>query len=521
MQINVNDKSGKGITEIRMDHAGDTILLPAGSYHSAAIVNRDELFKETNDFIKTLPVEDQAALFQIYSRIREYMSADELRSSFFIRSEIESAVKELYTIVTYDRLRSFVERARLQVPSDVSDRFEEFSDRGRNYRNRTYIRSDYVDLQALALSLRFMVPIWGVYVQSVAGINGNAYKEREAVKLIELAGLDRWPPYVRMLEYIEASVEKETTMTMVMAGLSSEEVPHLLMAMALVRKISIGPLNTSSERDSLARSLFNYVTFTHLRMDGRFQSVTGIVQPKRHHALDKNDDDNSSIWDSLSQTTEITEGDRQVIEYFAKNVENVVKRTGCDVPMSRVQQCIAICSRNEMRPIEKFQKAIIYWVIRSISPEAREILLKTTGFRLMGITQAVLAHWGFHELALLVSAEEFKSDDGDVFMPAEPRNKITKQQLEILDAHYPYYRQETKRQDPNKRSNIAVIAIDEIVDEMSGRPWKPHAPRDLIDQIPLLSQTGHFYISGDIKRQLADMIIHVNNTISGSNHANR
>ncbi|MNZ80712.1 hypothetical protein D3C78_993550 [compost metagenome] len=100
----------------------------------------------------------------------------------------------------------------------------------------------------------------------------------------------------------------------------------------------------------------------------------------------------------------------------------------------------------------------------------------------------------------------------------ETRNKITRQQAEILDKQYPYYRQESKRQEPGKRGNVAVIAIDQTVDWMSGRAWKPHAPRDIIEKIPLLTQTGYLYISGDIRRQLADMIIRVNNNL-GNQHA--
>lgn len=137
----------------------------------------------------------------------------------------------------------------------------------------------------------------------------------------------------------------------------------------------------------------------------------------------------------------------------------------------------------------------------------------------MGVAQAILDHWGFHELALLVSAEEYISDDGETYIPTETRNKITKIQAEILDKQYPHWRQETKRQEPGKRGNVAVTAIDMVVDWMSGRAWKPHAPRDIINRVPMLTQTGYMYISGDIRRQLADMIIHVNNTIGSRTHA--
>jgi len=519
MRIHVQELSPKGINTLRLEHKDQEMVLSAGSYHSAAILNREILFKETNEFIATLPEEKQDHLWALYSKVNEYLSSEEIRSSFLVRERIESVVKALYALVTYDELRSYVDKAQLTIPSDVSDKFVEFNERGRNYRSRTYIKSDYLDMVAMALGLRFMVPIWGMYIQNVSSINGNGYKESEAVKLIELAGLDKWPPFIRMVEYIEASVDKEISMTMVMAGLSSEEVPRHLMAMALVRKISIGPLSTSVERDSLARILFNYVTGTHLRMDGRFQSVTGIVQPKRHRAMDKNDEDNSSVVDDYSQTQEITEGDRQMIEVFTEKPEIIVNRIAPELDLGRVQQCISVCSRAEARPVEPFQKALVFWVIRTISPEARDLLLKLTHFRLMGVAQAILDHWGYHELAILVSAEEFFHEDGEAFMPSETRNKITKQQAEILDRQYPHYRQETKRQDPGKRSNVAVIAIDQVVDMMNGRAWKPHAPRDIIEKIPLLAQTGHMYISGDIKRQLADMIIRVNNITGSHNHA--
>lgn len=521
MRIEMCRHPSKDYDVIRISHGDASLMLSVGSYHSAAIADKEKLFKETNEFIaRVLSSEQQDELWDIYTKVGEYLGTEEYIGSYFVREEIEKQVRRIYSIVTYDVVRGYVDRAGFLIPSDVSERFEEYNSRGRsNYRNRTYIRSDYMDLQALALALRFMVPIWGVYIQNVSDTYGNGYKESEAVKLIELAGLDQWPPYQRMLEYVEASIGKESsviTMTVAMAGLSSEEIPRHLMSMALVRKIAVGVLSTNKESESMARSLFNYVNGTFQRMDGRFQSITGIVMPKKSRVIDKNDEDNSSVWDDYSQTTDITEGARQLIEVYSERVETIIKRSGVDVELSRVQQCIAMCSRNESRPIHGFQKALIFWVIRSISPEARDLLTKQTMLRLMGIAQAILDHLGYYELALLVSAEEYISEEGMAFMPTETRNKITKQQAEILDQQYPYYRQETKRQDPGKRSNVAVIAIDKIVDEMSGRAWKPHAPRDIMDRIQMLAQTGHMYISGDIRRQLADMIIRINNIIKGA-----
>lgn len=512
MRFDVAEISRKGISKIRISYEDQSIDVEVPSYASAAIIRREEMFDELNTFLSTFSKADRKTLWELFLKSTELLS-EEFRSSYMVRDGLEEVVKGIYEIVTYQRLKSWVDHAGLVIPPDVSDKFEEFTPEGnRNYRSRTYIREDYIDMVALALGLRLMIPIWGTYVNTVAVHGGNGFKESEVVKLIEQAGLQFWPPYRRMLEYIDASIDKEVSMTMVMATLSSAETPRHLMAMALVRKISIGPISSAVAQESLARILFNYVTGTHQRMDDRFKPMIGTVHAKRSR-LDRNDEDNSSVLDGYQQATEITEGDRQLIEVYSENIANIVKRIAPDLSIRRVRQCIREVSRVDGRDIEPFQKAIVFWVIRVISPEARELLMKLTMFRLMGITQAILDHWGYHELAILVAAEEFIDDSGEVYMSSDVRSKLSKQQIEILDKQYPYYRQTTRRAEPGKRNNEAIIAIDMVTEWMSGRAWMPHAPEDIIAKIPLLAETGNMYVPGDIKRQLADVIIKINQEI--------
>lgn len=515
MQIHVDQQSNIGILSVLLQHGRDSMIMSAGSYHSAAILNRDSLFKETNAYLASLSDAEQSSIWQAYIRANELLSDDQMRTSYSIRSELEKVVNSIYEIVTYASVKRFVTREGMVIPRDVPDRFEEYGDKGRNYRNRTYIREDYIDLMVLALALRFMIPIWGVYIQDVSSINGNGYKESEAVKLIEQAGLNQWPPFERMLEYTAASVDKTINLSSIMAGLSTEEIPRHLMAMALVRKISTGPLNTINERESLARILFNYVTGTQDRMDGRFRTQTGQVVPKKSHITSKNEDDNSSVWDDYGQTQEITEGDRQLIEVFTQNVPEIIRRADPTLELSRAQQCISVCSKDVDREIHPFQKALIFWTIRSISPEARDLLSRASLLTLTGVAQALLDHWGFYELALLIGAELYENPDDGMYFVSDPRRKLSNQQIETLNRQYPFYRQETKRVEPGKRTNVAIVAIDMVVQMTAGTLWKPHAPRDIIARYPHIAQVGYMAPPGDMRRQLADMIIHVNNLLIG------
>jgi hypothetical protein len=510
MRIEVEAVINRGISIIRIEHDGETpLIISAGNYSSAAILPRDTLFDELNAYIATWSDERQDKLWDIYVEIVHNLQDSNINSET-LTSNLSHLVAEIYKLATYENLKTFVYRADLQLPDDLSDTYQEYGPRGRNYRERTYIKNEYKELVALALGLRFMIPIWGMYIVLILPRNGNYYKESEAVDLLEEAGVKTWPPYTRMEEYVAASVDGDASLSTLMGGLSSEEIPDHLLALALVRKIAVGPLSVTSEKDSLARILFNYVTGTHGRLDSRFTGASGPIVAKRMR-MSENEEDNSSVWDMMTQTQEITDGDRSTIEVYTENLEVLIERTCPELQLSRVQQCISACSRNEARIVAPFQKALIVWVVRTIPPQARDLLSKKAILRLMGLVQATLDHWGFPELAVLVSAERLHNDGEEVYLPSETRNKITKEQLAILNEQYPYYRQETKKLDPTKRRNEAVKAIDDVVEQMSGMQWKPLAPRNIIEKLPMVQAMGFMYISGDIKQQLAAMIIHVNN----------
>lgn len=513
MRFEVEAVINSGISMIRIEHEGDHLIFSAGNYSSAAIIRREHLFDELNEYLAAWSDERQDRLWDIYRRIYVNLYEAQGINTDTLTKNLSVLVQEVYKVATYDNLKTFVYRANLRYPTDLSDTFQEYGDRGRNYRERTYIKSEYTELVALALGLRFMLPIWGKYIQQIVGQNGNYYKETEAVDLLEVAGVKDWPPYVRMDEYVSASIDSEASLSTLYGGLSSEEIPEHLLALAIVRKIAIGPLSVQNDKESLARILFNYVTGTNNRLDTRFMGNAGPIQQKKMR-LNDNEDDNSSVWDMMTQTQEVTDGEIAVIEIYTENLDVLIERTCPELSMSRVQQCISAVSKNEARIIPWWQKAMMVWICRTISPEARELLSKKAVLRLLGLCQAALDHWGFPDLAVLVAAE--KIEDENFFIPNELRNKITADQTRILNEQYPYYRQETKRLDPTKRKNEAIKAIDMVVEAMMKSPWKPLAPRDIIEKNPSLPVMGYMTPPGNIRIQLANMIIHVNNLIKGN-----
>lgn len=310
MKFTVDAVINKGIAIIRIDHDNETpMIMSAGSYSTAAIIPRDTLFKELNEYLATWSDERQDRLWKLYVSVHANLTNSDINTET-LTDNLADLVEQIYQLATYDNLKSWVYRADLQYPEDLSDTYQEYGPRGRNYRERTYIKNEYLELVALALGLRLMIPIWGLYIQLIVGRSGNYYKEAEAVDLLDQSGVKDWPPYVRMEEYVAASVDGEASLSTLMGGLSSDKIPAHLTSLALVRKIAVGPLSVSNDKESLARILFNYVTGTHGRLDTRFTGATGPIIAKRLRSNDE--EDNSSVWDMLNQTQDITDGDKMI-----------------------------------------------------------------------------------------------------------------------------------------------------------------------------------------------------------------
>ena len=157
-------------------------------------------------------------MWKLYVSVHANLTNSDINTET-LTDNLADLVEQIYQLATYDNLKSWVYRADLQYPEDLSDTYQEYGPRGRNYRERTYIKNEYLELVALALGLRLMIPIWGLYIQLIVGRSGNYYKEAEAVDLLDQSGVKDWPPYVRMEEYVAASVDGEASLSTLMGGL--------------------------------------------------------------------------------------------------------------------------------------------------------------------------------------------------------------------------------------------------------------------------------------------------------------
>lgn len=506
MKITVEDLSQKGINVIRFTRGRESVKWATAGYNSASIPDRELLFHDLNLFVEVaLTPDKQQALWDAYMKARHIF--DNVFDQRQMTLELMEVTQAIYEIVLYPDVRSYVYRSgNVHFPANLKEDYTQSDIRSRNYVQRTYLKEEYIDLVILTLGLRFMVPIWGEYVSRITTRSGNEFKESTAYDLIHGSAIDKWEAMERLRAYVDAQIDDtNASLSQLMGALSSVEIPKHLTGLAVVRKLAVSPLNPKSDSDNLIKILYNFVTGTFSRLDTRFGGNIGAKKLVKENA----EDDNSSVWDMYKINQDVSDGDKIIMEVFTENVDRMAKHVLPDIDLNRVHRCLAITSKLDDLTINRHHVVLTQWIMgKVISPKGVQTLPKSALLRCMAVTQAVLWEWGFVELALLCTAAKLQSE-AEMFTMVEARSKVSKDNVARLNQIYPYWRRETRRQDLNKRSNVAVKAIDTLCEDLNRCEWIPNAPKQLLEEHGNLAVTKRWVVSGNIKNQLAELIIKI------------
>lgn len=505
MRIEVAELSNnnKSIQAIALVRGSERILWPTPGYRSASITDRETLFDDLNIVVAKMSKEDQDKLWNIYMTCRTIF--DTVFESEARHEQLKAQVKALYQVIGYTDLRSFVYRGgTIDFPANLKTEYSENDRRTRNYEARTYLKEEYIDLTILVMAFRFMIPIWGEYVTIVTEENGNLFKEGIALSLLNGSDIVEWQPMKRLRSYVEFTIDDNRIGLSVLFGnLSTVEIPKHLMALAVVRKLAVSPLHPKTDADNLIKILYNFVTGTNGRMDSRFGGNVGTKRLIKENG----DEDNSSVWDMYKINQDIPDGDKITIEVFTENVPLMAEKIYPDIDQGKVARCLEYTAKLQQMEIYPHQLAMCKWVVgKVIPPDGVEILSKQALLRTLAVTQTVLWELGLFELALLATASKVELDDDIMFTPIES-SKIDKSLIERLHVLYPYWRQETGKLDPNKRTNPAIKAIDKICKEANTSEWIPTAPKEVVEGFGRIGSNKSWQLSSDIRSQMATMIL--------------
>ena len=515
----VEEESNRAFSRLRIEHKKEVVYWDLSLWQrSQKNLQVDSVFYYLNEYLKSLPEKQQRQIFEVYQDLREIM--DSVVDPRQLHGELSKGVETLYSLLSYDRLKNFTKyKVVIRTPSTIKESYEELeiSERGKDFKETTYLREEYLELVNTAIYLKAMIPIWSEYINILNRVSKkDRFKEHQALILLKRSGVLNLPGIQRFLDYIEAIVSAEkskvggqNTIATVVGGLGSSEVSEWLMANTIIRKLVVTDLSSFEDSNNVVSVLYHHIHNTMNSLNKKFMTSSGQAIRSKHKPRGEEDEEKSFI-ETYKVKQEISDGDLVVLSVFTENVQQVQRLLDPTVPAETVELCLNQLRQQTNFQITQGQLTLLKWVLaRVIPPKSIENIHRHSLMICLGVAQATLWHWGFPTLAALLTAGEYRDEEGNLVGGMEIRSRIPRDYLEAFNELYPCY-PERGTQRESRPVNVAVRSIEELSRSFCRCDWAVYAPQELQDLVAGIDEQHYMSAPSDLKHQFSSLVYFLN-----------
>lgn len=468
--------SDRKICMITTRHRDEELVWNATAYDHPTLIEPEGIFRDINGFWASLAERHQDDIWNVFVEIHDAMnSIAEIKR---LRQRLIPLVKKLYDLHPYQFAENWiVVKSKMVYPSTLLEDYTPF-----HPRELTYLRKDYQELAVLALLLRPMVPIWGMFLRIVKTIT-NRHKERLAVILLSQSNIIETAPYKMLRDHVDRLKDKHlinnpVPLSAKADAVGTENIGEVIFCLVVVRRVALGEI---SQKDTAVNIVSNIYKHVRAQFDGLDKSSGGRIGEK-HKPRDDNAEDNVSRAESYKAKTEVTPGSIATIQVFTEDLQRLalIVEPTLDLDILKICHKAAVRTRAEgLYQCSPHQLLFTQYILsKVISPRAVEYPDLDEMFNNMVVTQTVLWHWGLPQLAALMFVTAYELDETQKIHQRR-MSSVSKENRDALHKYYPYY-QFTGGETRGRNDCVALKVIGNITAMLATAAWVPNAPIELI-----------------------------------------
>lgn len=494
-----SELDNKGASAIHITHDGVELVFQV-KFLGASKKNDIEgtnSFDPINAIVSRWTRERQDAIFALYSKAFTVITTSTSVGS--LNAGTRAVVNEFAKHLDLFEIREwFLRYSDLHIPDSVN------KDTHDNLESKwtpelTYLKDDYIDLVALVLAFRFILPIWGEYI--VAGCDDKEnfdpkWKAFYALRLLSRTHLYQSNAMGRLFKYVEASIKKDMPVdSAIMFGVSTEDTVEWVSSLLILTRLSVGDVRGREDTINLIACMYSFI---RTKLANLSTTMNGEVKHKLE-ATNGAEESKISKYESFRSATELSIGDVATIDHFL-NPYKVLGRMRPNIPQEVIAEAIAEFINIDYVDLLDSQMTLIKWVLGSeFKGKTIQYASIDKQYIAMLIAQIILWHDGYKDLSILVSART-RSQQG-ISMATVPITTALKNEIKRL---YPYPKRGCSKQ--QAAQNQALSIINEIANELSSRTWYTTVPDSWLKELKG-SVNRSYAPPADLRIQLSQFII--------------
>lgn len=495
-----------GVSEITVSHKQQSITFKGTTYNRTILKEKESFFQDINAYWDSLPMSTQDAIWNIYLELDRAFVSEEGTNS--VHKTLHQLLLQLYQYHSMDSFRYWIRfKSRVKYPPDLKEVYSpEYP------KEMTYLLEDYRGLLAMTLGFRIVLPIVLRYTLAVEREQKGKYKEFMCLKLLEGTEIMNSPEMDQIRGYVTAAAnvnEKPPSMSAILGGLGSTQIPMFFLAHAIIRRVIVSELKTEGDPVNIVSNVWNFVS--QMDLDKRFGGATKDKNPTGAVA----EDDKQSVAEIYKNKERISASAPVTETVFVGMYLNAKKYIDPTIDNGLAEMLWIHHKQSKSFDPETWQLVLMGWVLApQVTFKTRDYLEPEDRNRGIAIAQALLWHWGFPQLAALLTAsraepmhfEGASQNSAQLSLMKRAWRGPTEEMVREINGQYPHHRLIRGKFDPNQ-SNYAVVAINALFSMVVSGDWDLNCPRPLIDVCGMSEDLSGYAPPTDLKYQLYDFVI--------------
>lgn len=522
MEIGFGSKGATAIDITNPENSEDVLTFTVNSIISKR--NKDELkpdlqFAMLNAYLKYKGPEFKKDLFRRYSE-----SMDSL-NMLFIKKDIHplptKIASEILDAFDFKDVFNYVKNVyKLVPPNELKDTFDEQLEAdGRYTRVQTYLKDDYLELVALIVILKSIIPVLGHFAYIRTNDLSTSNKEYVLFHFIAAHSVYESPAMVKLeglitkLLQVPSNDGEAEAVRVIEKCISKSDMPLFILATVIVKRLFISTIVGDTDHEHIVNKIYNYVN-SKLKNSGdvskSIRNKTALTDSDS--SGNPNSEDKESMVESYRILSEIPAGIEVELDFSVSNMDTLITQlpvtfdasvtTKVLITKDILIHAMEFCNKLNKYPIDSLQLQILAIIFKEvIDPRGLKHIRIDSILNMMSLGFTYLWCLGFKHLALLLcSYVDTNKNDVMFINMTTNRSRITPELKEEIQLYFPLKRiinSETT-------VNIVEERINSLANELHNKKWISVARKQYHNELEVNNDN---FIPGDIKIHLAQFII--------------
>jgi len=441
------------------------------------------LYDQINEYLTTLPDHTHKEIYDtIHTLTINNYKANFQDHSFVLK--LEQKIAKVAGLLNYENFKIWIRQKEsgMIIPDSVLSEYV-FDPDMNTTKEKTYIRSEYVDLIGLIIFIRALSPLYLEYFGYIKQITPHYYYRLYNIlvrtSIYTSKEIEKLRTYIEVNHQTLIGVDKNEHLV-ISAGLSDDDVMDSLISEVIFNKlITIDFFNKTC-------NIVSYI-FQTIKYKGTFATSDSVAIRGKSSVNDPNKED-ISYFEDYRKNTEVPLGIKVEIQHALSNPQMLLNGLNISsFDYERYNEEIKNINLFLTTRIDKLQIYILGWFLsKIINPRALFYIENKKVMELLIFAKVVLIQEGYPFIALLLSSN--KTNEGN-FVNIIIKNTIDKELLESLKQYYTHVTDE---------EGITVIekTISEVSREIVNTVWKPIGNTNGLDSY--INKEGYVVIPNNI-----------------------